>query len=151
MRRRNPARSHHGFTLLELILAFSILTIMTAVSYPLYQGMQTQRDVDATAELSVLALRRAHTLSQGSLHDTQWGVRFEQGMIIIFKGTSYSTRDSSYDDVITISSSILISGLNEFVFQKLTGEPLVSGALILTPPTNDAHTITITPQGAILF
>jgi len=53
--KKNPA----GFTLIELILAVSVLMMILAVSTPIYTLFQSRNDLDISSDSVAQSLRRA--------------------------------------------------------------------------------------------
>lgn len=142
-----------GFTLLEVLLSIAIISGMAAFSIPVYQSFQVKNDLDLAASKIIQTLIRAQMLSQGVDGDATWGVKIQTGSITIFKGTSFNTRDANFDEVSTISQSIILSPiiLNEIIFNKFSGEPQTQGTINLTSTNNEVKTITINSKGFVSY
>lgn len=142
-----------GFTLVELLLSIAMIAILAGIGAPIFVRSQTKNDLDTAVEILVESLRRAEVLSQANDGDTTWGVNFASGAITLFKGSSFAGRDSSYDEVFSLSSAISGSGLTEVVMAKLTGYPNTTGTTTLTSNTNvsDSATITINSRGMVTY
>lgn len=141
-----------GFTLLEVLLAIATLAILVGVSAPVLQNFQGRSDLDAAVMTQVATLRRAEELSRGISNDSQWGVKMATGTATLFKGSSFSTRDSSFDESAEISEYVSISGANEFVFSRLGATTTAIGTttmLFLT--TGDSRSITVNKKGSIEY
>ena len=137
-----------GFTLIELLLVIAIMALLAGLSFPIFMSLQTQSDVDLTANITIQNLRRAQNLSQAGTDDSVWGVYIAADEMTLFRGESYLTRDDTVDELFDISPKITPSGLNEITFDKLTGEPSTIGDIILS--TEDKIiTITINAKGVI--
>jgi prepilin-type N-terminal cleavage/methylation domain-containing protein len=139
----------HGFTILEIILSVALIAVFAAVSMPVYQAFQERNDLDIATISIAQTLRRAQFLSQAVDGDTSWGVYIQSGSATLFKGVSFATRDTSYDEVFDVSSNITTSGVLEIVFSKFTGLPQTTGTIILTSSTNETRTITINTKGTV--
>jgi prepilin-type N-terminal cleavage/methylation domain-containing protein len=140
-----------GFTLLEVLLSIALITVLAGVSLPVYYTLFSKNDLDVAKNQVAQSLNRASFLSQASVGDTTWGVKVLEGSVIIFKGTNYSSRDASYDEIYGISSSIIPSGLSEVVFSRMTGFPGSVGGIILTSANGETKTITINSKGSISY
>ena len=136
-----------GFTLLEVLLSIAAITIIAGIGVPVYQSFQNRNDLDIAAVSFAQTARRAQTLAQAVDGDTSWGIKAQSGSITLFKGASYSGRDTSYDETFTMPSSIIVSGTQEFVFAKFTGLPQTTGTLTLTSVNSEARSITVNGKG----
>lgn len=140
-----------GFTLLEVLLSIAAITIIAGISIPIYQSFQVRNDLDIAASSIVQNLRRAAVLSQAVDGDTSWGLYVTSGSLTLFKGTSYTVRDSTFDEVFDIPLTITPSGTSEIVFEKFSGLPQTTGTITLTSNTNETRTITINAKGMVNY
>jgi prepilin-type N-terminal cleavage/methylation domain-containing protein len=138
-----------GFTLIEVLLSIAIIGIMTAISIPVFYNYQIKNDTYLAVSTIVQSLRRAQILTQAVEVDAAWGVKVQQGGIVLFKGTTYSSRDVSFDEVFDMSTTIIPSGLSEVVFNKMTGLPMQIGNITLTSNVNQSKSLTINSKGMI--
>ena len=138
-----------GFTMLEILLSLAIVVLIAGFSIPIYHRLQISNNLDIAAVTATQTLRRAQVLSQAVDGDISWGVYIQSGSIILFKGTSYRSRDSSFDEVFEVPTSITLSGTQEYVFTKFTGLPQTTDSLTLTSANNETRTITINAKGMV--
>jgi len=143
--------STKGFTLLEMLLSVALITVISGIGVPIYQSFQTRNDLDIAEVAAVQTLRRAQVLSQAVDGDTNWGMLATTSSIILFKGASYAARDSGYDEIFEIPASITISGTQEYVFSKFTGEPQTTGTTILTSNSNEVRNIVVNSKGMVSY
>lgn len=145
-------KSARGFTLIEVLLSVAIISLITGMSLPILASFNDRNDLDLTAQGIVSQLRRAQTYARGTNGDSQWGVHAQNGGAVLFKGSSYATRDTSYDEPTTISPTVTVTGLSEFLFAKLDGTPSTTGSVTLTNTnTNETRTITINAKGMVSY
>ena len=104
----------------------------------------------ATVEITQSA-RRAQVLAQTVDGDISWGIKIQLGSLIMFKGASYTTRDTNFDEVFEIPTSITPSGVTEIIFTKFTGLPQTTGTFTLTSNTNETRNITINAKGTVNY
>lgn len=149
MRKTVPYKQSRGFTLIELMLSIAVIAIITGMSAPVYQSFQVRNDLDIAAVTATQYLRRATVLSQAVDGNINWGVKVQSGDITIFKGTSYASRDSTYDEVSEVPTSITPSGVSEVVFTKLTGLPETTGTITFTSNANETRIITLNAKGSV--
>ena len=135
-----------GFTLLELLLSIALISVLAGFSLPVYRTLIKKNDLDIAANSIVASLRRAQILSQAVDGDITWGVKVQSGSIVVFKGASYATRDTAYDEIFDVPTSIGIGGTGEYVFAKMTGLPQSTGTTTLTSES-DTRTVSINAKG----
>ena len=138
-----------GFTLIEILLSLAIIGIIAGFSVPIYQSFMVRNDLDIATGTVSQVLRYAQTQSQAMHGDSSWGVYIGSGKITLFKGASYASRDTDYDEETSVPSTISASGLTEVVFDLLTGEPQTIGTLTISSVNGDVRTISINEKGII--
>ncbi|MDD5416185.1 MAG: type II secretion system protein [Candidatus Daviesbacteria bacterium] len=139
-----------GFTLLEVLLAISVVAILSGLSIPVFRIMLTKNDLDIATTTVAQTLRRAQLLSQAVDGDTSWGLQVQSGSIVLFKGTSFISRDSNFDETFDMATTIGVSGTTEYVFSKFTGLPQATGTINLSTE-NDSRSVSINEKGTIGF
>ncbi|MEK7106808.1 MAG: prepilin-type N-terminal cleavage/methylation domain-containing protein [Patescibacteria group bacterium] len=140
-----------GFTLVELMLTITLVTVLAGLSIPLYQSFQVKNATDIAANTLAQTFRRAQIISRASDGDTSWGVKAQNGSIVLFKGASYSGRDTTFDEIFNLPSTITPSGATEIVYTKFTGIPQATGTITLTASTGDIRTLTINSKGTVTY
>lgn len=140
-----------GFTLIEVLLALATIAAISAVMAPVYGYFYNRNNLDNAVQQVVGDLRRAQTLSRGAEMDSAWGVYVSSTSATTFMGSTYATRNTTYDEVENLNSLISVSGLNEVVFLKATGTPTTNGTLTLTSNNNESRNISINSQGTISY
>lgn len=143
--------SVRAFTLLEVLLSVAALTVIAGISLPIYQSFQVRNDLDIAATTVAQSCRRAEVLAQASDGDTNWGVHIQPGSIVLFQGTIYAVRNETFDEIFTMPTSVVPSGMSDVVFEKFTGMPMTTGTTTLTSSTNETRTITINAKGMVNF
>ncbi len=147
------SRAELGFTLIELMLSITIITLLAGLSLPVYASFTNRNDLDLATQNVAFALRRAETYSRGSKSDSQWGVEFQSNKAILFRGTNFAGRDTSYDEPAVIAPSVALSGLSEVLFNKLSGLPTTTGNIVLSLTTSggDTRTVNINAKGVVNY
>lgn len=144
-------RAPRGFSLLEVLLAVAVLGILAGILIPVYQTFNVKNSLDVAANDTVAALRKAQIYSQAVQQDSAWGVYVQAGSMTLYKGGSYTSRDTSFDDIVTFSSTITPSGVAEVNYAKMTGLPGATGTITLTSSTGLVRTITLNAKGLITY
>ncbi len=144
-----PTRS--GFTLLEMLLTITFITVLAGVSIPLWRALQLRTDSNAAQQILVGSLRRAQLLSQAVMNDSPWGVKIQTGTITVFSGSNFAIRDQTRDEIMEISPHLAISGWSEVVFSKLDGAPSSIGDTIFSDLIGESRTTTINGKGIAIY
>ena len=140
-----------GFTLMEALLSIALIGVIASIGIPIYQIFQNRNDLDIAAVTFVQSARRAQLLSRAVDGDERWGVRVDPGSITLFTGDDFPSRDQERDEVFDISGTISVSGMQETVFERFTGEPQATGTLTLTSINDETRNITINEKGRIEY
>lgn len=140
-----------GFTLLEVLLSVALVTVLTGISFPLYQGLQVRSDLETAAAVVGQMFRRAALLSEGMDGDSPWGVRAEAGAVTLFRGADFAGRDPDFDETFDVSRGIAFGGDTEISFQKFSGVPDVPKSVTLTAPNGESRTVTVNEKGTISY
>lgn len=138
-----------GFTLPEMLLSVTLLTIIGGMVIPSYHTFIVRNDLDIATMTLAQNLRRAQALSQSSDGDMTWGVRLGVGSILVYKGPSYVLRDVDYDENTQIPKSIVPTGISEVTFSKVIGTPSATGTFTLTSQANEKRNVTINEKGMV--
>lgn len=139
-----------GFTLIEIMLAVALMTAFLSLSVPVFQSFVYNNDLDTAINSGVRALRLAQENARGMYYDDAWGVKFATNEVVLFKGSSYASRDTTYDSTYPISVGVSITGTSEFIFSKFTGTPTGTGTVTLTE-NSKSLSITINGQGNVTY
>lgn len=145
----HPVKGMSGFTLIEMLLSVAIISILVTISLPVYNTFAVRNDLDLAGQQLVGALRRAQMYARGMDDDSAWSVRIESTAVTLFKGTTFATRDTGYDEATSLPGTITVSGLSEVQFSKFSATPNTTGSITLTSSANDARTITINAKGRV--
>jgi prepilin-type N-terminal cleavage/methylation domain-containing protein len=153
-----PIADQRGFTLLELMVSVAILIIIFSSGAVAFGGFFSGQRVRSAGEQVVHAIREARTRAITGDQDSRWGVYFDTASspdsILLFKGNTYASRDTSFDRRTAFSRSVeysligLSGGGNEAVFDTSTGRTQESGVIRLADPL-DAYEINLNQEGII--
>jgi prepilin-type N-terminal cleavage/methylation domain-containing protein len=150
-RRENSRdRGERGFSLVEVVLVVALISVLAGTFILIDPSFIVKNDVEVSSAVVTESLRRARTLSTASEGDSAWGVHIETSRVIVFKGDSFSGRDTSFDEEIAIPSAVSASGINDVVFGKLRGDPSVTGQITLSSDDGYSVVIEVNEKGAIL-
>lgn len=139
-----------GFGLWEVLIALGMLIAVSLIILPSYFGFADTSSLASAVDIVVQALNKAQSFARAGKYDSAWGVKVNQGEVILFKGESFTSFDPTTDEKFLIPRSISVSGVREIVFEKLTGLPLQTGEMVLNSRF-DIKTITINAQGTLEY
>lgn len=137
-----------GFTLLELLIAVSIITLLGAASLVSFINSRRIRELDSSGQnvLSILRLAQSRALA-GEENDV-WGVRLELARFILFRGPAFAGSPSAeihqLPAAIEIANIALAGGGQEIIFQKITGRTEQSGTFELRVTDDAAKIFSVT-------
>ena len=150
-----------GFTLIELLIVIGIFVIIIATAFTINGGILANTYLDTNTEQIIQTLRLAQMRSITRVNDSQWGVYFDEDIggtndkFVLFKGTTYATRDASYDivtelpDIISLSNISLSGGGVDIVFAKLSGDSFTDGSIQISDNLGNSNTISVNAKGLI--
>lgn len=129
-----------GFTLVELLIIIAVIFILVLMAASSFRFFGQSTDLNNNTEEIINALRLAQNKTLASEGASQYGVYFATSSLphkyVLFKGSSYASRDVSFDEIHQLSKKVEISeinlaGLKEAVFNKVSGNASPSGDLKL--------------------
>jgi prepilin-type N-terminal cleavage/methylation domain-containing protein len=153
----NVFKNNKGFTIFELILVIAIFAIIFSSTAIVFGNMLNENRLASKGYEIVQSLREARTNAVSQKENSKWGVYLETSTApdryIVFKGDSYASRDSAFDQTVIFSSSVIfsnidISGGNEIVFGKRSGETENIGSFDLVTE-NERFNVTVNRLGLI--
>ena len=77
------------------------------------------------------------------------GVYITEHSYVLFQGNSYLTRDVSEDEIVYPKRLIVITGLQEIVFELFSGSSKTSGNIVLSDENANTYTVSINTEGVI--
>ncbi len=150
-----------GFSYIEVLITIGVLGIIFVGSIPIFKSFQKNSDLEIDTGKIVSKLRLAQKKTVSSVGESQWGVYLDAiavpGEIILFKGSSFATRDSAYDetskllDTVQFDSVDIFGGGTEVVFERLTGMTSQAGTttIVLLSDASKTSSIFIDNSGQI--
>jgi Tfp pilus assembly major pilin PilA len=133
--------NRRAFALMELLITIGIIGVATTLTIPLYREYQIRNDLDNATQLVTQGLGRAKLLSQTGQGDSAWGFYVPSGTL--YKGTSYATRNTQFNESYSMPSTIAISGLLDVSYARVVGVPNTTGDIVLRALNNDQRVIQV--------
>jgi len=150
-----------GFTLLEILVVFGIMLILTAAISTAPTSMQNKASLNTTIDLLVNDLKQQQLRAmvgdtEGRATNDHYGVYIQTSTYTLFHGSAYSGADQ-YNFAITVNSPVQLTTTfanSSVIFTKGTGELLnfVNGSNTLTVEntvSGEQKVITLNRYGVI--
>lgn len=116
-----------GFTLIEILTVMALLMLIGAFIIPYsYEFYQLQKFEDITSNI-ITNMNKARNQALFQKSDSPFGVKFFSGYYVVFEGNAYATRNTAKDERFDLPNDLIISGLDEVIFHKLTAIPAAAG------------------------
>jgi Tfp pilus assembly protein FimT len=147
-------KNNAGFTLFELLLIISAFAIIIAISVPFSNSSIIRGNLDTSVRLVESSLRRTYTYARAGENNSNWGTRITNTNVVVFSGSSYNGRNSTFDEInnmpsdIVLGDTLAVNGVVDIIFSKNSGSPNRVGSMTMTA-NNDTKTITINELSAI--
>lgn len=151
-------RKNSGFSLLEVLLSITILTLLLGVSIPYFYDSFLREGQQVMTTNLVHYLQSARQRAVNRVNGGYWGVHYDSAEkeFILFNGKDFPGRNTDFDEVysynnqIGIDSSVGSSG--DIVFEPGTGSLLNIQAIELKIYSNQkAEPVTILSSGVIIY
>jgi len=139
-----------GFTLIEIIIVIGIIGLLASISMNAYTNSKSHENLQTSTLGLVEAVRHAQSNAQSGKLDSSWGVKLNPSEVVVFKGSSYTARDSSLDQLLGLPSGVVVTGLSEIVFSKIIGNTTNTGTITVTSGS-EIKNITINEKGTITY
>lgn len=140
-----------GVTFIELLLVVAIVLTLSVLSAPFYSRFLTQNAVDNTSDQLIGSFRKAQLYAISSKKFSSWGVNYSSYKITLYKGSSYLTRDASFDENFSVNTNISVSfsaPSTDVNFARVTGLPNISPTITVTD-NNKSDVFSINSQGVV--
>lgn len=138
-----------GVSFLELILVVALVSIISTMSPIFYSRFILQNALSNTSDQMVGSLRKAQLYSMMSRGGNNWSVNYSLNTITLYKGVSFASRDSSFDEKFELNSNVSVLGITDISFSKIIGLPAPSTSTITISSGSDSEIINVNSQGVV--
>ena len=135
-----------GFTLIEIIVSFAILTTIALTIFIFNTKEIHRRNVEAERNLLVRLLMDARQLSILNEGKGFHGVHIASTTYTVFEGKEFEKEELT--NTVYKHRNLLIEGSKEIIFEPLSGVALFEADIMLRVG-NEASIITVNREGAI--
>ena len=123
-------KNDSGFSLFELLVVMALMGILAVLLSPFLSRFLFQYHLADTTDKFTKILRKAQNYTLTGKEDSEWGVHYESGQLVLFKGSVYG-EDHSFDEEFGVSPSLAVSGWTDVIFSKVRGQPSSSLTIIV--------------------
>jgi len=140
--------NNKGFSLLEVIIAMTIVTLMAVTVFVSLSAYRSRHAVSDMATNVISALSQARTKTVAGYNDTSYGVNIASTSITLFSGGSFNS-SASDNQVIASSDDLtiqpyLVGGATNVYFKRLTGETTQFGYITIKSLSDMTKVATVT-------
>lgn len=153
IQKNRPIKSG-GFTLIELLIVISITTILISSSISVYGNLQPSTELNESAYRLAQIIRKARNYSLNGYINSSYGVFVdeENENAIFYKGSSFASRDSNFDEKIEFRANISVTTDipgKDINFSKWSGFPSKAGLIRLNHEYMNGRRIIINSLGVV--
>lgn len=154
-----PLASLKGFTLMEVIVTISLISILLSLGLILSMDVFRGTVFRSTRQVLVSSLTTARGRAVSNLYQSTHGVCYLAPNFVIFRGTSYSAT-SPYNETIEGNPAVTLSSAGNFftcgsgagiVFSQLAATTSNTGMITVTESGHADETVSVNGLGTILW
>lgn len=135
-----------GFTALEILISLAIMALLIVVSIGAFSKVRNAKSLDSAVESTFSLIREARSRALASEDGSQFGVYFEAGRAVLFKGTAFTEGDPN-NKIYGLPNVAEIFNINflasSTVFKRLTGDAENPGNVSIRLKSDPARAKTI--------
>ncbi len=132
---------------METLIAIAILVLLAALTVSAFYNKYRTVTVDKDVQNVISYLDKARNQSIAAVNSSSFGVKFSSNKVYFFKGSVFST--STTQMTYTLSSGVTLSPISltgnatELYFDRLTGEPSVTGTVTFSSANGSSSNKTV--------
>lgn len=147
--------SQKGFSLVELLIVVSLIALISGflvIGFQNFASYQQYKQAVGDVEFS---LNQSKVKARSAVSDSKHGIKFANDRITKFVGSTYSVSSPTNEVIIyslvTLQAN-LTGGVDEIIFNKLSGLPSATGTIVISGTIFSASTtIEVTDSGVIQY
>ena len=143
------SRSKEGFALIEIVVMIVILAIIGGIGLLLSMDQYRSYVLNSDRNTLVSMMQKARNKSMNNVNEAPHGVSIRPTSFVLFRGSSYVSRNPALDETVPRSTALTITGSAEVVFEQLTGSVTgLTGDITISNGLN-SHVISINSEGRL--
>jgi prepilin-type N-terminal cleavage/methylation domain-containing protein len=140
-------KSNHAFTLIELLLVITIVSILGVTTTPFLSNFLVKTNFRTTLNQVESYLQKAQAYAIDNKLDQIWGVCLSGDILRLFAGTCSSP---IYSEEYNLPRNVNIANFSEVTFSKFRGEPSAVQAIVFSTDI-ESHTISLNSIGVMSY
>ena len=121
-----------GFSLIEIIIVLSIITVLATIVTLSFSSIGSKQALEKTTVSIISILDEAKSMALSSKDFSDYGVRIESDKLTTFKG-SFGMENEVYNIPSLVKiSSFSIGGGNDIIFKKVSGSTSATGTITIS-------------------
>lgn len=146
-----PAKNDTGFTLIETLIAVTIIILIGAASFVSFVQSRKIRELADGGQAALSILRLAQSKSLAGENNAPWGVHLDINQVVIFQGAIYAGSPVTIPYPLANSleiANINIGGGSDIIFQKISGATNQAGSFDVRVKSSLADTFPVTVENS---
>ena len=138
-----------GLTFIEVILVLAIVLTIGTMAASFSGNFFFSKNVSNFYEMFRSDIRQAQLYSMEGRGGSEWGVALRGRSLILFRGSSYASRESAFDESVSIPGIVAFSGFDEVVMERGTGR--LSGTMtdLRMEGSGEVRSFSLSKEGAL--
>ena len=137
-----------GFTIVELLIVIGLLGVVISMGLTVNIDFYS-REVRSSEHITLVSLlHRARSNAMNNVNFSNHGVHIEDHAYTTFSATPYDANNPN-NQTINGNPNFIISGLDEVIFEKVSGNTENAGTIIIEDTNGIEKIITIHANGLI--
>lgn len=142
------SKNKRGFTTIELLIGIVVIAVIFSIALGPLKSFRDSQILASDTENILSILKEARSQTIFSKNSSQYGVHFESGRAVLFKGITFTEPNADNKEFLlhnglTISDWSLNGGGADIIFERLTGKTNQFGAVTISLKNNPAKVKTI--------
>jgi len=147
-----------GFTLIEIVIVMAISAFLIVGFFSVYSNFNKEKLFEFAVQGVANLLKEAKSSTLASKDATIYGVHFETGRAVLFKGSIFSEPNSDNREYtmpadVELSIINLNGGGSDIIFDRLTGETSQFGTMTISRVSDPTITqnIVVSQMGVVEY
>ncbi|MDZ4299806.1 MAG: type II secretion system protein [Candidatus Sungbacteria bacterium] len=141
-----------AFTLVEMLVVIAIMIMIGVLGLGVFSASRDRRDLTTSGQSAISVLRLAQSHALAGTDNEVWGVRLGQGVLTLFRGTTFAgstdTQDFALPSSVELVNVNLSGGGIDVVFNRIVGTTATFGTFEVRVRSSPASRVIVTIDGS---